>query len=668
MEKNLKIIEKKDSNTSDVSPMDPSVEKKVIKLKKVDIVSNSDINSKEKLQRTSKKLELLKTELRRKVIPKLHEDLAEGLVINLDRLNFAINQVEKVFGETVWIDEIDKNIEKVFKLDTLQKKVKGLDQKINQVKEEALELEGEKILSLEERKLEEEGIKSVLTLVKDVGISAREQKLFDQAIEILQDIDNKLLPAIEIHLPEEDKKDIRATLLKEIKNTFMKKGEIDEAIKVIDSCCKHPDYESKDYIESQIDKSFLFVQKAEFNKAVNILKKALKYEKQLPIKERKLAQSAEIKRALAVAFRGQGAYQKALKWFEESKKEFREAQDEFGYHTALWGMGILRHLTGEWEEAISIWKTLLSFYEKLPDVKSKTKKPASLLRIKVYTEYSRTLQLCGEFTKAEKILNKALTLALNSNHEHADWYQADLYLLFSELYFQQNEIEKAYHAIIESRRIKKSMESQQKETIDELKILKHEINVLLALNRAEEAREKLTAQYQNCKSNWDIATYYHLLGIIEKNEMNFGLAKNAFSSSLEKTREIGASSLTEELIYIDLLVEMARTGNQNAIKEVESLLIDFENKVQEKKLSAYILECHLLKAHLARFQSNYDQAYRIYSEIIRDADTYQLFRQKKKALEAINLIEQEGQQLRATKELSVYRYLEDARRILEENS
>jgi len=212
------------------------------------------------------------------------------------------------------------------------------------------------------------------------------------------------------------------------------------------------------------------------------------------------------------------------------------------------------------------------------------------------------------------------------------------------------------------------MKSQQKEPINELKMLKYEIQVLLALNKVEEARTKLLEQYKDCKSNWDQASYYHLLGLIEKHELNFGLAKKAFQSSLEKTKEIGAAALSDELMYLDLLVEMSRTGNPKVLKEAEKLLSDLETEVNKKKLSALILECNLLKAHLARFQSNYDKAYQLYSEIIRDADTYHLYRQKKKALEAINLIEQEGQQLRATKDLSVYRYLEDARRILEENS
>ncbi len=58
------------------------------------------------------------------------------------------------------------------------------------------------------------------------------------------------------------------------------------------------------------------------------------------------------------------------------------------------------------------------------------------------------------------------------------------------------------------------------------------------------------------------------------------------------------------------------------------------------------------------------------AEIIKDADKYRLLRQRNKALDGLNLIEQEAsaKQLQATRELSVYRYLEDAQRILEEHS
>ncbi|MFX0124840.1 MAG: tetratricopeptide repeat protein [Candidatus Hodarchaeota archaeon] len=614
----------------------------------------------EKLQRSSKKIFLLKEDLKQNLAKELQRDTSQGLKLSLKGLDEAVVHIEEIFGDKSWIDEIDKTIEK--ELATIEIKIPEMREKTQEVTH----------IALKEKALDQAGIKSILSSVKKTGVNARDEQSFDEAIQILQDVEKKLLPAIESHLPEKDIRAIKTSLLKELQTTLMRKGKINEAIQVIDSCCVEEE-DSKTYIEAQIEKSFLLAQKAEFTQAVNLLKDTLKYENSLPDTERTLEQSAEIKRALAIAYRGQGFYQKALKWFKEAQKEFHYVKDEIGYYNALWGIGILRHLTGEWDKAIQIWKKLIMLFEKQPDTESITKrtgKPPSLMLIKVYTEYAHSLQLYGKFEEAETILDKALTLAQELKHEHAGWYHSYLYLLYSDLYYHQEDFKKASQALAEVRRLNTQLASQGKEKVNEMKILRYEINVLLASDKAEEAKRKLLVQFDNCKSNWEKAAYYRLLGLIEKHEMNFGLAKEAFKSSLEITKEIGASSLSDELLYIELLIEMSKTGNQKAINEVEFLLTELETEVKKKKISAFILECNLLRGHLARVQSNYDQAYQLYSEIIKDADTYRLYRQKHKALEGISLIEQEGQQLRTTraKELSVYRYLEDARRILEENS
>ena len=119
---------------------------------------------------------------------------------------------------------------------------------------------------------------------------------------------------------------------------------------------------------------------------------------------------------------------------------------------------------------------------------------------------------------------------------------------------------------------------------------------MLALDKAEKAKKKLTEQYDKCKSNWEYSAYYRLLGLVEKHAMNYGLAKEAFKSSLKTTKEIGASSLSDELLYIELLVEITRTGNEKAYKEAESLLEGLKLEVTDKRLPAFILECNLLKA------------------------------------------------------------------------
>ncbi|MHA2204011.1 MAG: tetratricopeptide repeat protein, partial [Candidatus Hodarchaeales archaeon] len=344
-------------------------------------------DNQEKLRRSSKKILLLKDDLRQNLTKELQRDLAQGLKLSLKGLDEAIVHIEEIFGNEAWIDEIDKTIEK--ELTTLQIKIPEVKKKVQEAKQ----------IELKKKIPDQVGIKSILKSVEETGVSARKDQSFDEAIQILQDVEKKLLPAIESHLPEKDIKIIKASIRKELQTTLMKKGKIDEAIQVIDSCCVDEDYDSITYIDSQIEKSFLVAQKGEFSQAVNQLKDTLKYENSLPDNERKLDQSAEIKRALAIAYRGQGAYQKALKWFGEAQKEFREVKDEIGYYNALWGIGKLRHLTGEWNEAIQIWKKLIVYYEKQPDTKTitkKTGKPPSLMRIEAYREYAQTLQLHGK--------------------------------------------------------------------------------------------------------------------------------------------------------------------------------------------------------------------------------------------------------------------------------
>ena len=627
-----------------ISQIIPAIEESVAQVIE-SIADISDSKSQKKPNHNHKEISLLKENIKQDLLHDLKQDISQSVKRDLKGLD-VFSHVNKIFGNKAWIDEIDKTIER--EIGCLQEKIEGVGQE------------------LEENAIKEAAAKSVLIALRKVGSNARKENSFDKAIDILKNIDTKLLPALEIHLPDKDKKDMKFSLLEELQKTFFLKGKIDEAIKVIDTCCTGPDYfDSAEYIKSQIKKSHLLAQKGEFNQSIKILKDTLEYEKGLPGNERKVKDSAEIKRALGIAYRGQGSYQKAINWFKESQEEYLKAEDEMGFHNALWGIGILRYLRGEWEKAIDIWERLLGFFEKQQDIQFEEEKPISILRIKVFIEYSRTLQLCGKFQDAEEMLKQALRLIQRSQYEYADWYQTYLHLLFAELYYQQNDIDKAFQEITEVKRLNNLIKT---DPLHELKILKIEISILLALDETEEARTKLVNQYDKLKSIWDHVTYYRLLGLIEKHDMNFGLAKTAFKSCLEKTKEIGTLAFSDELLYIELLLEMSRTGNQKAFEEAESLLMELESRISDKKLPAYMLECNLLKAHLARIHSNYDKAYQLFSDIVKEADSYRLFRQKDKALEGINLIEHEGQQLRATKELSVYRYLDDARRILEENS
>ncbi|UCE13007.1 MAG: tetratricopeptide repeat protein [Candidatus Heimdallarchaeota archaeon] len=516
-------------------------------------------------------------------------------------------------------------------------------------------------------------IKHALLAIRDASVQLREEGSYGTALKILKVIDTEILPRVRKYLSENEERKLKILILQERELVLSRWGKIDSAIKVIDECCELPDYNAKDFIESQIKKSFLLTYKGEFNQAVNILKETLEYECSRQVDKRDLKLAAEIHRSLGIAYRGQGAYKKAVKWFEKAKGEFEKAGDELGIQNTLWGIGIVRHLTGEWEEAIEIWHSLLDFFTRHQDSDLDHKykeKPFSVLQIKLFVELARTLLFCGRFQEAENTLTKALLNLPELQYRDSDSLEAYIHLFFSELYFYQNKIQEASKAIAKVRQINDERKANKKSTFKELKILSNEIKVLLAQNNADEAKKKLEAQFDSCKSNWDLATYYRLLGLIEKYELNFGLAKKAYESSLEITKESGASSLSDELLYAELLIEMSRTGNRKASQEAKILLTRLEAKVEEKRLLAFILECDLLKAQLACSHSNYDEAYKLLQDVVKKADNFSLFRQKEKAKEAINLIEQEGQQFRAekTKEMSVFRYLEDARRILEENS
>ncbi|MFX0184953.1 MAG: tetratricopeptide repeat protein [Candidatus Hodarchaeota archaeon] len=585
-------------------------------------ISVKNPSSQKKIKRAMEKIQLIENDIKR-----------SGLEINLEGLNEALTKIELLFPDKSWRKELESHIEKEL---------------------------NEDLIELEEK---QQGLHKLILAASKAGEEARNEGRFDIAIDMLQDLDRTLLPAITDILPEKLLKELKFLLSKELQKTYFKKGKLAEAIKVIDSrdrmdCCTY-----EEYIESQIDKAHLLIQKGEFNQALIILKNALK-EKTL---SNNVKLTAEVKRTLGMVYRGQGAYEEALKWFKESQDLHKKANNEEGYYNALWGVGILHHLRGEWEPAIEIWKKLISIFETKDQEGKLTAKEHNYLFAKLYLDYSLSLELCGRYQKAEHMITKAMTILPSG--EKSDFIRGKLHLYASELYWEQNKIEEASKEVKKVRNINLRRKARNLEPISELFILKAEIKVLLALDKADEAREKLQDQFDSLKSNWDKTQYYRLLSKIERHEMNFGLAKKSLNSSLEITREIGASPLSDELEYIELLIEMSKSGNQIALKEAELLLATLEKKVAENNLPALLLECKLLKGHLKRIHANFDKAYQIYAEIIKDADNLRLFRQKSKALEGINAIEDHGQRLSAsTRELSVYRYLDDARRILEDYS
>jgi tetratricopeptide (TPR) repeat protein len=459
---------------------------------------------------------------------------------------------------------------------------------------------------------------------------------------------------------------LKSSILQELETALLQKGQIGKAIKVIDTQCDDPACTFTDYFTAQIKKSYLLAQTGEFNRAITVLNRLLNKYDSLAVDFRKANESAEIKRALGIAYRNKGSFDDALKWFNEAKEEYESINDDIGFHNALWGMGILHYLRGEWEEAIRIWKKIQSFYEKEKPTddlyKSKT-------LFKLYFDFTRTLQLSGNFKEAETMLKKSLSILDEKKAFSSTYARAKVYHAFAELNYLQNKIEDAHENIKKVRAINSVLKSNEKETLPELEILEIEIRILCSKNRSDEAKSELLKHFESCVSNWEKAKYYRLLAAIEKHEMNYGQAKKALKSSLEITKDIGACPISDKLLYTELLIEMSRIGNKRAYEEATKNLIKLGAEIKEKRLPALNLERKIQKGYLALVGASYDEAYKIFSEIVEEADKSRLYRQKSKALEAIASIETQGHLLsESARDKSVYRYLDDARRILGEYS
>ncbi len=654
-------------------------------VKITDDIIKGDPSNQEELK---KKIRELKTKITQEMNTSSHKDIDNGLVelnLGLDGLNSTIAQILKIFQGKDWVKEFEKKISveipklvesEIIKIQPSQSYAKkagdnNLKNENKELRKANLNLESVKYdLTADMQKLEKDAkqVKHVLIALKDFSIDAIKDKSYDKAIEILQNTEEKLLPLIKDQgvLTEDDQKDLKSSVLKELKTALLQKGQIGKAIKIIDTQCSDPTCTFTDYFTAQINKSYLLARSGEFNKAITVLNKLLKKFYSLSPEYREIYELAEIKRALGIVYRSKGSFDEAIKWFNEAKEEYENIEDDIGIHNALWGMGILHYLRGEWEEAIQIWKKIQYFYE--------NKKPSddlykSKTLFKLYFDFTRTLQLSGNFKEAETMLNKSLSILDEKKASSLTYSRAKVYLAFAELYYLQNKIADAHEYIKKVRNINSMLKSKGEETIPELDVLEIEIRVKCAQNKPDEAKNKLITQSEYFISNWEKAKYYRLLATIEKHEMNYGQAKKALKSSLEIIKDIGACPISDKLLYSELLIEMSRIGNKRAYEEATKNLIELEAEINEKRLPALNFEMKIQKGYLALVGASYDDAYKIFSDIVQEADKSRLYRQKSKALEAIASIETQGHLLsESAREKSVYRYLDDARRILEEYS
>lgn len=655
-----------------------------IKLVKItDDIIKGDPNSKDELRR---KIKELKMKLRKEFNTNINKELQNGVLelkYDLNGLDKTISYISTIFKDKTWLKDLEHKI--MLALPVLEE-VPNVSSEIESDISQA-DAESEihtKTIKIQDMKVKElnrhaHQLKKILTTLKEFGIDAVKNKSYDKAIEILQYTDEKLLPLIKNQgvLTENDQKIVKNAILKELETALLQKGKIGAVINVIDTQCGDPLCTTHDYFNAQIKKSHLLSQKGEFNHAIEVLEEAQCKFNSLPLSDRKPKESAEIKRAFGITYRNKGSFDEALKWFNESIEDYKNIQDENGFHEALWGIGILHHLRGEWEEAITIWKGIKSYYEekKPSDEHYKIKK-----FYKFYFDYTRTLQLSGNFEEAELMLNKSLSYIDENKLSTSTYVRAKVFLAFAELYYLQNKIDKAQKAILKVREINTALKNHGNEINPDIEILKYdmipevdilriEIQILCSQANTEKAREKLHKQLEFCTSNWEKVHYCRLLSTIEKHEMNYGEAKKALISSIEIMKEIGACTISDELLYNELLIEMSRIGNKRAYEEASRNLSRLEAEIKEKRLPALNLERKIQKGHLAVVGSSYEEAFRIFTEIVQEADTSRLYRQKTKAIEAIDLIETKGIQLSdSSREKSVFRYLDDARRILGEYS
>ncbi len=595
------------------------------------------------------------------------------LVLKTEGTEELILQIGKIFEGTNWLAELKTSIpEELSPLINELSSQDFLPDRALKTTEASLIKQQNTLHDLKEKltvqtaqlqeSLKAEQLKTIVLALKNAGSSAIKEKSFDKAITILDDTNKKILPLVTStkELSEEELSNLSKSILIELETALVEKGKINEAIKVIDSQFKAPIYRSEEYRKSQLKKSHLLVQSGEFKEAVNLLKSLLDY---CCEDEINYLTSAEIKRALGVAYRGQGSYEMALKYFHESQKEFlrvktinpNDSRSNDGYHNAIWSEGILHYLRGEWEEALSIWTELEEYY--------KNRKPKILF--KLYFEYMRTFKLSGKFKKAKKMLDKALALISSISEAKIEDVKAYVYLGYAELYFLQNNIEEAVKSIDTVRSLIKSDDN----TFCELDILEVETEILCTEDKSVEARKNLEVIRQKCKSNWDRVKFFRILARIEKYEMNYGAAQTAMKTAIDITREIGAISYSDELALTELLIEMSRIGNIKAYMEAKERLEQIDHEMAEKNLPVLQLESKLQHGYLAWSQSDFEKAYTIFVEIIQEAENHRLFRQKSKAIDALNTIENQEKLLSSTtKSKAVYRYLDDARRILKESS
>ncbi|MFX0092127.1 MAG: tetratricopeptide repeat protein, partial [Candidatus Hodarchaeota archaeon] len=410
-------------------------------------------------------------------------------------------------------------------------------------------------------------------------------------------------------------------------------------------------------------KGFLFMRRGDFSQAADIFRNTLNYAEELPSEEKK-KYIPELKRSLAIVYRMQGEYNTALAWFSEAMAGFQTIQDELGIFKVLLGVARIHSLRGEWNKATNTYNQVIESYS--------YRKPDQWL-LATYSELVDSLLAAGDYSKAKEMLDK-----VNDLLEEVDLVtekDENIHLSFQIQFIRFYQNEKNFElALKEIQKVWDQFNALEEKEIDlELNILKTEIEILLDLDRCDDARKKLEALFPNLKSDWMKATYWQLMGILEQREMNLGSAKSALERAIVKSKEIGHYQLLvrSRILYATLLVDQAKLGSQSAFQKADDYLKEIETEMKDQQMTPRVLDCQILRATLASLQKDYDSAYQLLSDVGETAKENNLYQQQSRAQNQLDLLEQEQGQLKeATRKvdtLSVFRYLDDARRLVDEH-
>ncbi|MFX1537965.1 MAG: tetratricopeptide repeat protein [Promethearchaeota archaeon] len=549
-----------------------------------------------------------------------------NLKLGLGSLNTFIQQIKELVEEEPWADEITYKTYEAAKKDDLP---------------------------------------GIVSAIREASQVARRAQEYDQAIGMLEKTNTNLLHAEKEEEFSNQKLKLKLDVLKDLQTNLQNKGKLDKAIENLEAqldIYKQLD-DPKAYLNAQTQKGFLLMRKGEFFQAQTVFRNALDYAENLPIEEKKTA-VPELKRSVAVLHRMYGEYDDALSWFSEALSEFQTIKDEAGIVRVLLGIAKLNTLRGEWNKAINNYKKIIDGY---------TDRKTDLYLPTTYIELAKTLLSSGDYSRAKENANKAKDLL-----EHIEIKEPDpekipliIQLLFIKIYRSENKLETALNEVQKAWDLFES--SKEKYHDSELEIIKLESEILLELNRSNEVRENLQSIFPNIKTDWMKATYWQLSGILEHREMNLGSAKNAFEQAIAKSKEIGHYQLQiqSRMMYATLLIDQAKLGDQQAFQAADEYLIDIEVEMNTKKMIPQILDCQIMRANLAALRKDYNMAYTALSEAETIAKEHNLYRQQVRAQSLMSIIEQEQDQLKSGTRnldtLSVYRYLEDARRIIDEH-